>query len=94
MDKRKNNGGHSTKAKGVDKRKNPYRNAIHEAISKDQVIDVLKAMYDKAIEKKDVKAAQLLLSYTVGKPVDNINLNSDNDFNVSILEFIKGSDSR
>ena len=73
-DGRVNNGnkGHSTKAKGIDKRKNPYREAVQNAISGNDVESVFKMLRDKAINKLDTKAAQLLLEYTVGKPKDGI----------------------
>jgi hypothetical protein len=48
MDKRKQNGGHSTKSKGVDKRKNEYRNALELAATVDNVVEVLKSVYAKA----------------------------------------------
>lgn len=68
MDKRKQNGGHSTKAKGVDKRKNQYKQAVELAASTEDVVDVIKMLYTKATSKADVKAAKLFLEYTVGKP--------------------------
>ena len=44
MDNRKNNGGHSTKSKGADKRKNEYRNALELAGSVENVVEVLKTV--------------------------------------------------
>lgn len=70
MDKRKNNGGHSTKAKGVDRRKNEYKEALSIAGDVDSVVEVLKMLHDKAINKKDTKAASIYLSYYLGKPVE------------------------
>ena len=42
MDKRKENGGHSTKAKGIDKRKNSFKSALTEASTVEDVINVIK----------------------------------------------------
>lgn len=77
MDKRKNNGGHSTKAKGSDKRKNQYKDAVEQAASIDDVTDVLKMLLTKAKSKQDVKAAQLFLEYTIGKPKQEIDQNTN-----------------
>jgi hypothetical protein len=63
MDKRKQNGGHSTKSKGVDKRKNEYRNALELAATVDNVVEVLKSVYAKATTKQDMAAAKLFLEY-------------------------------
>ena len=74
MDKRKNNGnkGHSTKAKGVDKRKNEYRELLDLAATPDEVIEVIKTLKVKAIEKQDVNAIKLFLEYYLGKPKETI----------------------
>lgn len=74
MDKRKNNGnkGHSTKAKGVDKRKNEYRELLDLAATPDEVVEVIKTLKTKAIEKQDVNAIKLFLEYYLGKPKETI----------------------
>jgi uncharacterized protein (DUF1697 family) len=74
MDKRKNNGnkGHSTKAKGVDKRKNEYRELLDLAATPDEVVEVIKTLKVKAIEKQDVNAIKLFLEYYLGKPKETI----------------------
>jgi hypothetical protein len=88
MDARKNNGGNSTKAKGADKRKNEYRNAIEQAASIDDVADVLKMLLEKAKVLKDVKAAQLFLEYTIGKPLQSIDHTTNgNDLNSTQISF-------
>lgn len=68
MDKRKNNGGNSTKSKGVDKRKNPYKDVINDVVTYDELAKVLKMLLGKAIIEEDVPAAKLLLEYSLGKP--------------------------
>lgn len=74
MDKRKNNGGNSTKTNGPDKRKNPYRDAISKACSEQDVIDVLKMLHKSAIEDKSTRAAKIYLEYTLGVPDKKIEL--------------------
>jgi len=86
MDKRKNNGGNSTKAKGVDKRKNQYKDVIHEEITRDDLAKVLRMLCTKAITKQDVKAAQLLMEYTLVKPKQEFDITTDGEsFNIKDL---------
>ena len=85
MDERRNNGnkGHSTKAKGVDKRKNKYRDVVHEAVTRDDLSNVLKMLVNKAVTKHDVKAAQLLMEYTLVKPKQEFDITTDGEsFNI------------
>jgi hypothetical protein len=74
MDKRKENGGHSTKAKGIDKRKNVYRDVIAESQTPEDVKNVLNMVKHKAIADQDIAAAKLYLEYTLGKPDQTIEL--------------------
>ena len=91
MDKRINNGnrGHSTKAKGSDKRKNEYRELLDLAATPDEVIEVIKTLKVKAIEKQDVNAIKLFLEYYLGKPKETIETTLNvNEFNIKdILKF-------
>lgn len=73
MDKRKSNGGHSTKTNGIDRRKNEYKNAISKAITEDDIVNVLQSVRDKAL-RGDTRASELLLSYTLGKPSQAVEL--------------------
>jgi hypothetical protein len=77
MDRRKENGGHSTKAKGVDKRKNEWKNAVEESVSYDDVKSLLtKAVQIGLSDKPDrLKAMQMVFDYTLGKPKESIDLN-------------------
>ncbi len=68
MDKRKNNGGNSTKAKGVDKRKNEYKDVVNQVMTTENLTSVLKMLLNKALEFEDTTAAKLLLEYSLGKP--------------------------
>ena len=79
MDKRRNNGGNSTKAKGVDKRKNQYKELLDLASTPEEVVEVIKTLKAKAIDKQDVNAIKLFLEYYLGKPKEtkeiDLNLN-------------------
>lgn len=92
MDKRANNGnkGHSTKAKGVDKRKNEYRTAIAEAVSYDDVKALLTQAVKVALsEDKDrLKAMQMVLEYTLGKPKESLDLNANVEGGINFKELI------
>ena len=74
-DKRKFNGGHSTKSDGIDKRKNEYREALEQAGGVQEVVDVLKMLYERATKDQDIKAAQLYLSYYLGRPHETKDIN-------------------
>lgn len=80
MDKRKNNGGNSTKSLGVDKRKNQYTELLQLASTPDEVTEVIKKLKEIATTKGDVQAIKLFLEYYLGKPKEtidqNVNLNS------------------
>lgn len=94
MDKRKNNGGHSTKAKGADKRKNQYKDAVEQAASVEDVVDVLKMLLNKAKVKQDVKAAQLFLEYTIGKPKQDIDVSSSEGVSINFVDLINSFGSK
>ena len=68
MDKRRNNGGNSTKAKGIDKRKNEFKDLVADAITEEDIKSVFKMLLYKSIDDKDTKASEILLSYRIGKP--------------------------
>lgn len=90
MDKRKQNGGHSTKAKGVDKRKNAYKNALSEASTVEDVIKVIQRVKQEALTG-DLAACKLFLAYYLGNPKDTL----DNNVNIkSALDITKLYDSK
>ena len=78
-DGRKNNGGHSTKAKGVDKRKNENKAALAEAATPEEIKNVVKMLYTKAVKDKDVKAAVEYLRFTVGNPQQQTDITTDGE---------------
>ena len=71
MDKRKSNGGNSTKTKGIDKRKNAYRDAVEEAISPQDIINILHKFRDDYLATGDIQAGKTVLEYCVTKPTEN-----------------------
>jgi hypothetical protein len=87
MDKRTNNGnkGHSTKAKGVDKRKNQYLHLLDEASTDEDVISVIKKLKLCALNG-DVQAIKLFLEYYLGKPKETIETTHNiNNFDIKKL---------
>lgn len=92
MDKRRNNGnkGHSTKAKGVDNRKNEYKKAIEQACSFDDVKKLLvKCMVIALSEDKDrMKALSLVLEYTLGKPKESLDVQAKIEGGISFDDLI------
>lgn len=94
MDKRKENGGHSTKAKEgkIDKRKNKYRDALDNAHTEGDVEKVINMVRDKALKEKDIQAGKLYLEYYVGKPKEGLDLTTNGEMiNIPVIRF-KGSD--
>jgi hypothetical protein len=79
MDKRKNNGGNSTAAKGFDKRKNQYKEVLEEALEPKDLVTVIKMLHDKAINDEDTAAAKILLEYYIGRPQQSIDMTSDGE---------------
>lgn len=89
MDKRKNNGGHSTKAKGVDKRKNEYKEALSIASTLDDVVEIIKVVKDEA-KSGDLQACKLYLEYYLGKPIQTTDITSDGEsVSIPVINFTK-----
>ena len=92
MDKRTQNGGHSTRTKEgkIDKRRNEYRSALKEAATKQDVIDVINMIKTKAIKDKDVQAGKLFLEYYIGKPKDEVDITTNGEMlNIPVIHFKK-----
>tara|TARA_R110000772_G_scaffold33245_7_gene81049 strand:+ start:173 stop:454 length:282 start_codon:yes stop_codon:yes gene_type:complete len=79
MDKRRNNGGNSTKSKGVDKRKNEYKDILNDALSTDEIKQVVKMLHRKSLTAEDTTAAKILLEYYIGKPSQQLDINASVD---------------
>ena len=87
-DKRKYNGGHSTKpTKPTDKRLNPFRHVLKEAVTPTQIKEVLGAMVEKA-KAGDTKAATLLLNYYLGKPKESIEIQGNHNIQFELKKLI------
>ena len=90
MDKRKNNGnkGHSTKSKGIDKRKNQYKNVLAGTIKESDLAQVFQMLFDKAVQEEDVQAAKLIIEYAVGKPSQQLDVTSEHRVSQSFADLI------
>lgn len=87
-DRRKHNGGHSTKPKSLkDKRLNPFRTVLKEAATPEEVKEVIRAVYEKA-KDGDTKAAALFLSYYLGKPKESIELSASGDIQFTLKKLV------
>jgi hypothetical protein len=88
----KGNGGWSTKAKGIDRRKNPFKALISEAISEDNFITVFQTLEASAMTG-DVQSAKLYLEYTIGKPMQSVDITSEgNTVNIPTISFTSAID--
>ena len=75
MDNRINNDSNSTKSvRDDDKRLNPFKDVIRTACSEEEVINILRMLYDTSINDKNIRAAKIYLEYTLGKPKEVIDL--------------------
>lgn len=80
------NGRHSTKStKAVDRRKNEYKKLLKEAVSTDDFLKLLDVLKTKAYEG-DIKAIQLLLEHTVGRPTQSIEIDQDQDEGINEIQ--------
>tara|TARA_R110000851_G_scaffold165535_2_gene310496 strand:+ start:369 stop:653 length:285 start_codon:yes stop_codon:yes gene_type:complete len=87
MDKRKLNGGNSTKAKGLDKRKNKYLQLLDDASTEEEIIKVIKTLKKEALNG-ELPAIKLFLEYYLGKPKESIEINDITDIKPNtILNF-------
>lgn len=92
MDKRKNNGGNSTKALGIDKRKSPYRALVTQATTEEDFIAVFQKLQQNAL-KGDTQATKLYLEYTIGKPTLAVDITSEgNSITIPTINFTSAQD--
>ena len=88
----KGNEGWSTKAKGIDRRKNPFKQLINEATSQENFIAVFQTLEASAMSG-DVQSAKLYLEYTVGKPMQSVDITSDGgSVNIPTISFTSAID--
>ena len=92
MDKRKNNGGNSTKSTGIDKRKSPYRALVTQATTEKDFIAVFQKLQQNAL-KGDTQATKLYLEYTIGKPTLAVDITSEgNSITIPTINFTSATD--
>ena len=87
MDKRKNNGGHSTKGYAGRPRKADEEKLIHKLdvlIDNDKVISKLGEM----VLNGDSRAMNLYFGYRYGKPKESVDVSSVDGFNVNFKDLI------
>lgn len=94
-DKRKNNGGNSTKSnRPDDKRKNQNKKLIDRYIAEGFDYDKLKSLMDQLFTNAtngDTKAATLFLSYVIGKPKETIEV--EGKVNIPIAKWVGDGES-
>tara|TARA_R100000231_G_C5315409_1_gene161794 strand:- start:378 stop:650 length:273 start_codon:yes stop_codon:yes gene_type:complete len=87
MDKRKNNGGHSTKGfAGRPKKADEERliEKLDNLIDNDEVIKTL----GKKIQEGSDRAMSLYFGYRYGKPKESVDINSSEGFNINFKDLI------
>ena len=87
MDKRANNGGHSTKGFAGRKPKSDeikLIEALDNHIDQEEVFDTLHGL----IKEGNIRAIQLYMNYRHGKPKENVTLSSDG-FNINFKDLLK-----
>lgn len=88
MDKRQNNGGHSTKGFAGRPKKADEIKLIEKLdllIDNDEVVKML----GKQILKGDSRAMNLYFGYRYGKPKESVDISSDNGLDISFKNLIK-----
>ena len=74
IDKRTNNGGHSTKSLDPnDRRKNQFKDVMNDVMSREDLGKVFKTLFSEAIDG-NMTAAKLLLEYSTVKPTAQVEI--------------------
>ena len=82
------NGGHSTKSlKEYDRRSSSYKACVRDAISQEDVIEVLVNL-GRLAKADDVAATKLFLEYTIGKPQISVAVESDTNLSISMNDLV------
>ena len=80
------------KSQGIDRRKNPFKQLITEATSQENFIAVFQTLEASAMSG-DVQSAKLYLEYTVGKPMQSVDITSDGgSVNIPTISFTSSID--
>ena len=94
MDKRKNNGGNSTKATRLsDKRLNPAKKLLEQYINEEFGYTKMKGLFNKLLKDGmagDTKSSSLFLSYVIGKPTEYKEITLDEGLAQVIINLGKG----
>jgi hypothetical protein len=88
MDKRKNNGGHSTKGFAGRPKKADEEKLIEKLDSIISNDDVIKKLGDMILNG-DGRAMNLYFGYRYGKPKESVDINSSEGFNINFKDLIK-----
>ena len=77
IDKRTNNGGHSTKSLDPnDRRKNQFKDVMQDSMTRDELGKVFRVLYDEAIDG-NIQAGKLLLEYSTVKPTAQVEISAN-----------------
>ena len=77
IDKRTNNGGHSTKSLDPnDRRKNQFKDVMQDSMSREELGQVFRVLYGEAMDG-NMGAAKLLLEYSTVKPTAQVELTAN-----------------
>jgi len=77
IDKRANNGGHSTKSLDPnDRRKNQFKDVMQDNLSRDELGKVFRVLYNEAIDG-NIQAGKLLLEYSTVKPTAQVEISAN-----------------
>ena len=77
IDKRTNNGGHSTKSLDPnDRRKNQFKDVMQDSMSREELGKVFRVLYDEAIDG-NIAAGKLLLEYSTVKPTAQVEISAN-----------------
>jgi hypothetical protein len=74
IDKRTNNGGHSTRSLDPnDRRKNQFKDVMGDVLTREDLGEVFKTLFSEAIDG-NMTAAKLLLEYSTVKPTAQVEI--------------------
>jgi len=77
IDKRANNGGHSTKSLDPnDRRKNQFKDVMQDSMSREELGKVFRVLYNEAIDG-NIQAGKLLLEYSTVKPTAQVEISAN-----------------
>ena len=82
------NGGHSTKSlKAYDRRSSSYKACVRDAITQEDVVEVLVNL-GRLAKADDVAATKLFLEYTIGKPQISVAVESESTLSISMNDLV------